>query len=302
MQPIVKFCVNSINIRNYALDNKTRGVLVGTAHQNTPPLPPSCVTTINIINRKENLMKLWMTIIICALVFSSIACNVSVGDMDFNLSRIEGSGILASEERPVSDFRKVQFSGIGSLYIEHGEVETLTVEADDNLLEYIEVEVRNEVLYIGLRKGVNINPKEKISFRLTINELDEIGVSGAGNVIAPDLEAKRFDIDVSGAGNIEINQLISSELHVKLSGVGNIAIKSGQVINQEISISGTGSYNAINLEADVVIVDLSGLGSASVWAEEELTANISGAGKVEYAGQPRVNSNISGVGKLERSE
>jgi len=247
-------------------------------------------------------MKLWMTIIICTVVVSSIACNVSVGGMDFNFTRIEGSGKLDSEERSVSDFRKVQFSGIGTLYIDHGDVETLIVEADDNLLEYIETEVLNEVLYIDLREGVNINPKEKITYHLTIKDLDDISISGVGNVKAPDLESKKFNIDLSGASNIEINQLIASELHVRLSGVGNISIKGGQIINQDIRISGSGSYSASNLESNVVKIDLSGLGSASVWATEELTVNISGAGKVDYAGQPSVNSNISGVGKLERIE
>ena len=44
---------------------------------------------------------------------------------------------------------------------------------------------------------------------------------------------------------------------------------------------------------------ISGLGSATVWATETLDASISGAGNIEYYGDPQVTKQVSGLGNVE---
>ncbi|MFT3891146.1 MAG: DUF2807 domain-containing protein [Anaerolineales bacterium] len=43
-------------------------------------------------------------------------------------------------------------------------------------------------------------------------------------------------------------------------------------------------------------VNISGLGSATVWVDSDLDANVSGMGSVNYYGSPSVSKNVSGVG------
>jgi hypothetical protein len=55
---------------------------------------------------------------------------------------IEGSGAVISEQREVQNFDRIQLTGAGDVFITQEGVELVIVEADDNLLPYIETEVR----------------------------------------------------------------------------------------------------------------------------------------------------------------
>ena len=62
---------------------------------------------------------------------------------------VSGSGKVTEEEREVSGFTGVELATIGNLTIELGERESLHIEAEDNLMRYLETEVRGETLIIG---------------------------------------------------------------------------------------------------------------------------------------------------------
>jgi hypothetical protein len=70
------------------------------------------------------------------------------------------------------------------------------------------------------------------------------------------------------------------------------------VAEQTVTISGAARYDAPKLESQKAKATLTGLGSATVWAVEELDATIRGAGSVEYYGSPGVKKNISGLGNV----
>ena len=242
--------------------------------------------------------RIWLTAAIAVLLLSTIACSVSIGNI--GLRTVKGSGNVVSEPRQVSGFNAVELSGVGQLIIDIGDVEALTIEAEDNLLEYIETEVRGDTLRISIRERTNINPTEPLNYKLTVTELDSIAVSGAGNVDAPDLVVDRFSVTISGAGGVEIDSLVADRLDVAISGLGNIEIHDGQVTQQEVDISGSGNHEAREMESAEAEIHLSGLGSATVWVTEYLDVGISGAGSVNYAGSPRVDSDVSGLGSLKK--
>jgi hypothetical protein len=233
------------------------------------------------------------------LILSSIACSVSVGGYDIFESNIEGSGNVISEEFNINNFSGLDFSGVGRVIVELGDSESLRVEAEDNLLEYIEIEVRDDFLQIGIEKGVSFQPTKEIIFYITVVELNNVTVSGLGDIEFPEMNLKSFDVQISGAGNVNVQKLFADDLLVQISGLGSLGINGGRIYNQIIEISGSGNYEGANLESDVALVDLSGLGSSKLWVNESLDVTISGAGSVHYAGEPEVSSDISGVGRLE---
>ncbi len=237
-------------------------------------------------------------IIITILVLSSLACSVNIGNWGFRT--VKGSGDVTSEEREVSSFSELEFSGVGDVYIELGDVEALRIEAEDNLLEYIETEVRGDKLEIGIRDRVNLQPEEPINFYLTVKTLDSIAVSGLGDIEAPAFEATRFSVDISGAGDVTLQDLTADKLVVSISGLGNLVVEDGTVGEQDVDISGAGDYEARDLESAEADVQLSGLGSATIWVTDYLNVEISGAGSVRYAGDPSVESSVSGLGDVEK--
>lgn len=193
----------------------------------------------------------------------------------------EGSGVLVTEQRDVSGFDRVSFEGFGTLIITQGSEESLTIEAEDNILPRIETRVRGGTLEIGFdttRWQDIVRPTKSITYTLTVITLDGIALSGAGSIEAKGIDAERFDVELSGAGSIEI---------------------SGYAGTQEINVSGAGSYDSRELQSERIDVNISGAGSAIVWATESLGVNISGVGNVSYYGDPQVRESISGLGNVK---
>ncbi len=235
--------------------------------------------------------------LILVLVFSSLACGSTT---IFNGRQIKGSGQMVEKTFEVADFNEVMLSGLGNLIIEFGEEESLVIEAENNLMPYIEVDVRGNRLEIGLQDGVNLNPTRSIYYYLTVVDLSDLSISGLGDVEIASMDVEYFSLEVSGVGSVDIYELNATELEVTFSGLGEIDIHNGTVVEQTLTISGAGSYFAKNLESKNTTVTVSGIGSATVRASESLDATISGAGNVEYYGSPATQFSSSGIGDLSR--
>ena len=218
-----------------------------------------------------------------------------------SLRTIRGTGDMTAETREVSNFSAVDLATFGNVVIEYGEREGLRIEAEENLLPYLESEVEGGKLILGHRDGVNILPTQGIFYYLTVRELDEVRVSGLGNIDAPRLEGTQVEMRISGAGDINVAEVNAKKLDVILSGLGNLTIDAGEVSNSDIELKGAGSYNASNLASEVVTVDVSGMGSAAVWARDALDATISGGGSIQYSGDPSVTQKITGIGEVRSS-
>jgi hypothetical protein len=241
---------------------------------------------------------LFLTAAIAVLLLSTLACQVSLGGI--GVRTVRGSGEVITVKRQVSDFDSVDLSGIGHLSIEVGDEESLLVEVEDNLIQYIETEVNNGTLEISIKGNVNIQPTEAVKYYLTVRDLEAISVSGAGNVETPWLEAARFSVHISGAGGVDMDGLDADELDVHISGLGNLTIHGGVVNVQDVEISGSGSHESRKMESAQTDISLSGLGNAAVWVTDRLSVDISGAGTVKYAGDPSVDSNVSGLGSIHK--
>ncbi len=235
-------------------------------------------------------------LVVALLALTTLACRAFFGN--FGLRNVRGSGNLVTETRPVEDFTKVEFAALGNLQIEFGSRPALTIEAEDNLLSLYITEVRGDTLLIDLEDGTTIIPTETVMIKLTVVALEELSVSGAGDVDLAATESDRFGLYISGAGNVDMAGLVAERLDVGISGAGDMRIDNGQVEDQDVSISGAGNYQARDLKSDRVDIQLSGLGSATVWATEVLDVAISGAGSVRYVGEPDISTSISGVGSV----
>ena len=62
------------------------------------------------------------------------------------INTIDGNGKVTKEQRAVSSFNKIDISGSYEVLINQGDEERLELEVDENLLEYIETETKNNTL------------------------------------------------------------------------------------------------------------------------------------------------------------
>jgi len=194
-----------------------------------------------------------------------------------NMAGIRGSGTLKTEARSVSGFTAVQVHGSAKLIVEQSDTESLSVTADDNLLQHLKSEVRGSSLILGPEGVVSLSPSETVTWKLTVRKLNSIGVSGDVAVDAKNIHTDSLDVAVSGAGDISI---------------------TGDSARQVIAISGLGKYKGQDFKTEDTSIAISGAGEAVVAAAKRLDVQVSGAGEVRYVGSPEVTRSISGAGSV----
>lgn len=211
--------------------------------------------------------------------------------------RVDGGGEVVSETRPVEGFSRVRFGAIGQVEVVQGATESLTISGEANLLPYITTEVRGDWLVIDVQPNVSINPTSPIRYQLSVIDLEELEVPGAGQVSMNGLTADTLGLESPGAGEINLMDLQARSLDASLDGAGQITV-GGEVETLQVEIGGAGSFNGADLKATTADIEISGAGSASVWVTDDLDVTITGLGSVQYYGNPAVTKKITGLGSV----
>lgn len=208
---------------------------------------------------------------------------------------VRGSGNMATESRDVGGFTEIVLEGSGEVNIEMGDTESLTIEAEDNLMSHLTTDVEGGRLVLGTRDAIVTT--RGIVYTITATSLDGITVSGSGDVEVADVTTTEFSTEISGSGAVDISNLEADRLAVTISGSGDIDV-TGTAAELEVDIPGSGSFDGEGIETRVGDVSISGSGAAVVNVADTLEANVSGSGTIEYLGSPAVSSNVSGSGSI----
>ena len=199
------------------------------------------------------------------------------------------------EARDVRDFQEVALEGVGTLVIEQGETESLSIAAEPRVLRRIETEVRNGRLTI--RPDRSFETREAITYYLTVRQLTGIDLSGAGQIEAGQLSADQLRLTGSGAGAVAIDNLTANTLDVLAS--GNVQVQvAGAVDSLTVTLSDAASFAGPSLASRFASITASGAAQATVNVSESLDARVSGAARVEYVGDPSVTQDVSAAGSL----
>jgi hypothetical protein len=223
--------------------------------------------------------------------------SIELGDSFIFGERIKGSGNVVTETRPVSGFNQIELSTIGDAEVVQGDTESLTVEADDNVLPYIITEVQGNRLKIYVKSGIILSGAHSIHYKISVKDLVAMDVSGAATVKVGTLNTSRMSFNVSGAGNLFFDNLQAGSMSGELSG-GSTLTAAGKVEDLKLEVSGAGSFKGQDLECKTAKVEASGGATATVWVTEDLDVNASGGATVAYYGSPSVSKDTSGGARL----
>lgn len=229
---------------------------------------------------------------------TAIVAALLTGCINMN-EQVTGSGNISTENRQVSNAGKIKLTGDIDVYLQQGPV-AVRVEADDNLLQYIETKMDDNWLEIKTREHVNINSSKPLRVYVTTPEIKALVVSGSGNIKSDHKFSTddKVTLGISGSGDIAtIVNAPKVEAHV--SGSGNVHI-SGETKDVEVNISGSGNYDGEGLKAENANVSIAGSGDASLFADSRLKASVVGSGNVKYRGSATVDSHIAGSGTVSK--
>jgi hypothetical protein len=172
--------------------------------------------------------------------------------------KVVGTGPVVSTNLDLSSFTGIENTGVANIYVTIGTPQSVVLKAQQNIIDVMTWEVRDNTLEIGVDKNVSIENSEEIRFDITIPSLTKVDLAGVGDFI------------LSGDDQ--------DELTIKLTGVGNVE-----------------SYD---MRTGICNITMTGVGNCQVNVIDELNVTITGVGSVYYKGNPTINSTITGLGQL----
>lgn len=214
---------------------------------------------------------------------------------------ITGNGVVKKETRQASGYTGISLQGSMNVQLAYGNTNTITVDADENLLPYIETFVENGNLVIRPKNKVNLKSKINLTIHASLTKLTLVALSGSGNINGEGAFANsgKTEVRLSGSGNVKLGVDALNEVAVAISGSGNVILKGESSNNIEASISGSGNIDCSNLSTNNVFAKVSGSGDIKVYANKSIDAKVSGSGNIYYKGSAtNLSMKSSGSGKI----
>ncbi len=205
------------------------------------------------------------------------------------------------ETRNLGDFDEISLAIPANLYLTQGSKNEVVIEADEDLLEKIETEVRGTSLNIKFEKWYNYKGIGKINIYITVKDIKKLVVSGSGDIIAKSaIKSEKLAFIISGSGSVLIDDLTTNDIYAMITGSGDIRIAGKSKANElDATITGSGDFESVNLEFNEADLTITGSGSIKAFVSGELDANITGSGRIYYTGNPLIDANITGSGKFK---
>lgn len=237
--------------------------------------------------------KILLLSLISITLFSS--CHFITG------KRVRGNGNVRTEQRSPGSFDAVASHGSFNVYVANGE-QSVRIEAEENLLPFIETYVEGSVLHIRTRENFWLRPNREVKILVSSPDFSSIHSYGSGDIIGQSkiTDSSKLSLGVSGSADIKMD-VESPEIDAEISGSGDINL-TGTAKTFKSEIHGSGNVRAMNLQSDEARVEIFGSGNADVFANTKLDVHVAGSGDVRYKGNAQTSSNINGSGSVKKVE
>ena len=252
-------------------------------------------------------------IVVVALVAALLTLVFSVG---CELVEMTGSGDLETKEFDFSDFTRVEVGSAFEVKVDQSDSYSVSVTADDNLFDRIEVSKQGSTLKIDVKRATLL--RATLEAEITMPELRGVDLSGATHgTMSGFSSTENLDIELSGASSLDMVEMSAGDVKLRISGASRASgdVAAGDV---EFDLSGASTVELQGSAGDIVVdgsgasrvklggfsvnnadVNLSGASTGTVNLDGTLDADLSGASKLSYIGQPTMGTiNTSGASTI----
>lgn len=234
--------------------------------------------TMNILLSKLSVLLL--------ILINTTSCMVG----DFG---IKGNGNIVSENRKINtNFNQIKVSNGIQVYLTQSKKTSLSVDADENIIDLLITKVEGNVLNIYLKKNVNRGTRK---VHLNTKELKEITASSGASVRNKNtFKTSIIAINTSSGSSVNLH-LNANTVDCKSSSGSNIKL-NGLTNTLNVSASSGSSISTFNLETKTASVKSSSGANIKVFTSKNLTAKASSGSSIDYYGNPTsiTKSNSSG--------
>lgn len=268
---------------------------------------------------KRNILIMAVTIISMAC----ISCTIKFDDYELGGEKIKGNGNIVTQSYDVSAFNEISIALPATVNFSVSDEYSCTIRVDENILEYLDVRVRNEDLVLKRQdayKNTNLRATEFV-IEVTAPRLEEISLAGSGmlNVLSP-LEGEELEVNLAGSGDIAFDQtinyqkielsvagsgdldcaeLIADELEATIAGSGDVNVASGAVREANASVAGSGDI-VLTCTIENLDANIAGSGDIKARVTGKLDYTIFGSGEIGYYGNPVVDGSKVGRSNITR--
>jgi hypothetical protein len=205
---------------------------------------------------------------------------------------------VIEKEVSLTGFNELNISGAIDAYIRQGDNYTITIKADEDIIDKVYAELNGAQLKVYTR---NFNRSFRVlEVHITMPELTALSASGSCDVeIINTLNADDLRINLSGSSDIEM-AVNAKKIHFKLSGSSDVDI-SGSSDEVTISASGSSDFDGNDFKVEFANLQLSGSSDVFIYVNRELSVTARGSSDIIYKGNAQiVKSELSGSSDLVR--
>lgn len=219
----------------------------------------------------------------------------------WDVSCLSPSGDVTRETRNVGSFSGVILAGPAKLYVTQGGINSLGVEAQENVLDIIETSVNGGVLTVGFSKCITTFLASPVNVYVSMEDVKSLSVRSSGDIIGQTkITSDDLVLSVISSGNIDLD-VDTEQVSTTISSSGNVNLK-GDATTHDITISSSGNVNAYDLATEKAIVRTMSSGSSYISVSDQLDITILSSGSVFYKGSPSITQTIVSSGRVVKTE
>lgn len=213
--------------------------------------------------------------------------------------KIKGNGNKTKITRTTSEYDGIKCAGSFDFILIYGEEGKISIEGEENLLEYIITEVKDNNLIIKTQKGIDLKTSFNKGIKITIpfKDISEMSLAGSGDLWNIDrINSENFEVSLSGSGDV-ILDINTNYLKASIAGSGDLTLK-GNTTNLDAKVARSGDLHGFDLKSNNTDISLAGSGEAKVNSKDNLKARVAGSGDIVYRGNPKTDTKVAGSGSI----
>lgn len=194
-----------------------------------------------------------------------------------------GSGRIITETKTVATFNAVDVSNSIDVELTQGNKNEVIVEADDNIIQYVNVENKGGVLHISFRSNVNVS-NYTVKVKVTSPAFTKIEANSSADITSTNTITSADKISVTASSSADIDLKVDAPSILADAGSSATINLEGKTQQFEASASSSADINAENLKAESVNATAGSSGTCNVFASVKLNAEANSSGSVNYTG------------------
>ena len=214
-----------------------------------------------------------------SLAIVTIALNAcQFNSYPFNKG-VRGNGVVVSEQRNSNEsFKTIEVSTGIDLFLTQSETPSISVQADENIQEFIITKIENETLKIYMDKNTHHVASKKVV--VNFNTIEQI-IATSGSEVFSTNTLKVPSLDLSTSSGSEMKLFVETQVLSSSSTSGSDLILEGNT-KEFIGSSSSGSHlNASKLTAEICDTKASSGSNLSIKCLEVFTAKASSGARIK---------------------